>query len=183
MTHIPTTAPTTTGALPPPPSAAATLTDEPRATTPDRDVDAFERAPSSPRSTTSEPVDSNGEADDGALETTGHVVSGVAEAAGVTRGLGAVAKRVIAPVGWAIDGVNLGLAIKEGVETGNYRRVATTSAAIGGSLGGAAAGAALGTAILPGVGTFIGGVIGAVSGGTGASWIGGQIFDWVGSWF
>ena len=131
-----------------------------------------------PRPPPSEAIDNSERSttDDG-LETAGHVTAGISSASSAIGAAGVVVKRVVAPVGWAIDGVNLGLAIREGVETGNYRRVATTSSAIGGSLGGAAAGAAIGSAIVPIVGTFIGGVIGAVSGGTAASWIGGKVFE------
>lgn len=87
---------------------------------------------------------------------------------------GKMAGKLIRPLSFGMNAINLAGAVR----TGNAAEIGGSVGDMTGGLGGMAAGAALGTMVFPGVGTAIGGALGGLAGSEFGSWVGKSIAGW-----
>ena len=92
-------------------------------------------------------------------------------ATGLLPKAGKVAGKLIRPLSFAMDAVDLAGAVR----TGNATDIGGSIGDMSGGLGGMAAGAALGTMFLPGIGTAIGGALGSFAGSELGRWFGEKV--------
>lgn len=88
--------------------------------------------------------------------------------------VGKMAGKLIRPLSFGMNAINLAGAVR----TGNAAEIGGSVGDMTGGLGGMAAGAALGTMVFPGVGTAIGGALGGLAGSEFGSWVGKSIAGW-----